>query len=379
MTPHKTGCLMLPLLAWWAAPAVAASTVNLSYEVPGAGTAPGSCPSQQQFVAALRSRGVHLDSAEVADRARSVEVRIRNVSGAYVGKLVVQPREAQAASRTVHDADCTQVVRALAMTAAIALGGNREAQTDDVSGWQDTSPAPSTAEPEPEAPKTSETPAAVQSTPVGEPRSSASPPPLRGSSFDRQDQIQVAAGTLELGGAKSYTLTAGAHLGLIPGQPMPRYDFTASMAGFFTPPQGESRLFGPVLQVRWAALGPVTTRYAGAVALETWGLEAGVNSCSAFTYDTQGWTALACAEFGAGWLFMDATAPGAPASAQTQGYGFGGLALDTQYNFGPWVHVGLRVGGRLNTPVRADGPDGSQLFESSPWGGYATVGLGIHF
>lgn len=378
MTPHKTGRLILPLLASWTVPAVAASAVNLSYEVPGAGAAPGSCPSQQQFVAALRSRGVQLDSAEAVERARSVEVRIRSVDGAYVGELVVQPHEAQSASRAVHDADCEQVVRALALTAAIALGGNREVQTDDVSGWQDTSAARSSTKPEPEASTTSETPAAVRPPHVAEPRSAA-PARLRGSSFDRQDKIQVEAGTLELGGAKSYTLTAGAQLGLIPGQPMPRYDLTASMAGFFTPPKGESRLFGPVLQVHWAALGPVTTRYAGAVALETWGLEAGVNACSAFTYDAQGWAALACAEFGAGWLFMDATAPNAPASAQTQGYGFGGLALDTQYNLGPWVHVGLRVGGRLNTPVRADGADGSQLFESSSWGGYATAGFGIHF
>src|SRR5690606_27194356 len=147
---------------------------------------------------------------------------------------------------------------------------------------------------------TSETPAAVRPPHLAEPRSAAAPARLRGSSFDRQDKIQVEAGTLELGGAKSYTLTAGAQLGLIPGQPMPRYDLTASMAGFSPPPKGESRLFGPVLQVHWAALGPVTTRYAGAVALETWGLEAGVNACSAFTYDTQGWAALACAEFGAG-------------------------------------------------------------------------------
>lgn len=380
MKALKTGSMLLPFLASWAVPALAAPSVSLSYEAPGGAAAPRSCPSQGQFLAALRSRGVDLESAEAAGRARSVDVRIRDVGGSYVGELVVQSREAGAASRTVHDADCNQVASGLALTAAIALGGNGDAQAADVAVWQDDmTPARSSTEPQPEASAVGETPGKAPPAPVAEPTPSTAPSRLRGNSFAREDRVQVEAGTLELDGARAYTLTAGAHSGLIPGQLMPRYDLTASVVGFFTPPKGESRLFGPVLQVHWAALGPVTTRHAGSVALETWGLEAGLNSCSAFTYDTEGWVALACAEFGLGWLFMDATAPGAPASTQSRGYGFGGLALDTQYNLGPLVHIGLRVGGRLNTPVRADGPDGSQLFESSPWGAYATFGFGIHF
>jgi hypothetical protein len=204
---------------------------------------------------------------------------------------------------------------------------------------------------------------------------------LRGSSFDPRESVSVPAGTLQFEGARAFTLTAGAAFGLIPGKVVPRYELNTSLASFLGLPGGESRLFGPLLQGHWAVLGPVTTRYADGVTLDSWGIEVGINSCSALTYDTAGWVALLCAEFGAGWLFASGKVSGAAASAfaEQPGYGYGGVSFDVQYNFGSWAHLGLRTGGRTSTHLSVDSPDGTRLFESSPWGGYATVGFGLHF
>jgi hypothetical protein len=367
MLPRHVSHLLLPLsVALSPAPASAAA-VSLSYRVPE------GCPAQQEFIQALRERGAALDSAGATARARAVDVVIRRVDGAYVGQLTVHSLDMgspdrDAATRTVHDADCAEVVSGLALTAAIALGGGQAA----------AEPAPF-LEPDP-------VPSADTGTNTPPRAVSVAPAPaepvrrLRGSSFGLQDSVSVAAGTLQLEAARAYTLTAGATFGLIPDKVVPRYELNASLASFLGLPGGESRLFGPLLQVHWAALGPVTTRHAG-VMLDSWGLEAGINSCSALTYDTAGWVALLCAEFGAGWLFSNGKVSGAAASEfeEQPGYGYGGVGFDVQYNFGSWAHLGLRAGGRLSTQLSVDSPDGTRLFESSPWGGYATIGFGLHF
>ena len=95
-----------------------------------------------------------------------------------------------------------------------------------------------------------------------------------------------------------------------------------------------------------------------------------------------------CASARARWRTRATSIPIRPATTRSNapsefdassGYGYGGLGIDLQYNFSSWAHAGVRAGGRLSTPLRADMPDGTRLFESSAWGGYAGAGLGVHF
>lgn len=367
----------LPLLALAVASVAAdaaASTLSLRYDAPGVqAPAPSSaCPSAAEFRQAIEARGVDFEAPGVAARASSIDVSIRYVGGQYVGELSVQAPDGVAASRVVHDARCDAVASGLAVTAAIALGGKEL--------FSMSRDAPVEAEPAAVSDAAVEAPTDAAG---GSAADAAELPELehrlRGSSFGQPNELVVDAGELRFEGARAYTLTAGATLGPIPGQLMPRYDLTASLASFVMPPGAESRLFGP-LQVHWAVHGPVQARYAGDVTLEAWGLEAGIDSCSAFTYDTLGWVALACAEFGAGWLFAETRGPSAAERASvTRGYGFGGLAFDAQFNLGSMLHVGARVGGRFMTPFSLEAPDGTGLFDSSMLGAYATIGFGLHF
>lgn len=354
----------------------AASTLSLRYEAPSS-----ACPSTAEFRQAIQARGVELEAPEVAARVSSIEVSIRHAGGEFVGELSVRAPDGGAASRVVHDARCDAVASGLAVTAAIALGGNVAAGQGLIVLDRDAVGAEAGAAASEAGAAASEAPAA--SGDASDSSGDEAEPPereqrLRGSSFGQPSEMRVDAGELRFEGARAYTLTAGATLGPIPGQLMPRYDLTASLASFVTPPGAESRLFGP-LQVHWAVQGPVQARYPGEVTLDAWGLEAGIDSCSAFTYDTLGWVALACAEFGAGWLFAETRGPSAERASVTRGYGFGGLAFDGQYNLGSRLHVGVRVGGRMMTPFSVEAPDGTGLFDSSMFGAYATVGFGLHF
>lgn len=207
-----------------------------------------------------------------------------------------------------------------------------------------------------------------------------STPRLTGSSFAGLDpEMPVEAGTLRFAAARSWTSYAGVAAGVLPGRLVPRLELAATLASFVVAPGGETRLFGPLVQVNWAVLAPTRSRHAGDVALDVWGMEAGLSSCSALTYDTRGWVALACAEFGVGSLFVEAESADGRRRSDQPGYGYAGLALDLQYNLSSWAHVGARVGGRMKTRMELDGPDGGRLFETASWGARATLGFGLHF
>jgi hypothetical protein len=269
------------------------------------------------------------------------------------------------------------------MTAAIALGASGSAMAasavvEEAGGLENSFDTPFSAPTEPREGGEAHARAEISGSPPDESIVISEPEPrLRGSSFGQPAALLVDAGELRFDGARAYTFTVGAALGPIRGQILPRYDLTASLASFVTPPGGESSLFGP-FQVHWAVLGPMQMSYADD-SVDAWGLETGGDACSAFTYDTGGWVALACAEFGAGWLFAEVSSGSGRRASQTRGYGFGGLAFDGQYNLGSLLHVGLRAGARLITPFSAEAPDGTRLFDSSTFGAYATLGFGLHF
>ena len=203
---------------------------------------------------------------------------------------------------------------------------------------------------------------------------------LHASTFGSANSVAVKAGTLRFDCAHSYTLGAGAMLGPLAGVPVPRFDFTGSLASFVTPPAAHSHLVGPILQVGWSWLGPATRASQG-LQTRLLGLQAGLRACSAIDYDSEGLVLLVCSEFNVGWLNLRTTdAQGKVTQSKDLGFGSAGLGLDLQYNLGGLLHADLRLGGTLQPgTVSAERPDGSRIFKSSPFGGYATLGLGLHF
>jgi hypothetical protein len=59
--------------------------------------------------------------------------------------------------------------------------------------------------------------------------------------------------------------------------------------------------------------------------------------------------------------------------------GSAGLGADLQYNLGPLFHVDLKLGGEFAWSITPRRPDGSVLFESRLFSGYALAGFGIQY
>jgi hypothetical protein len=254
---------------------------------------------------------------------------------------------------------------ALSVVTAIALGGPGSESPPE---GPVSEPAPQKGAPDP-APK--------KADPKPEPTTK---PRLQGSTFRREEKVEVGAGTLRFDRAYSYTLAAGAEFGLIPSLVLPRYEFTASVANFVTTPAGSSHIVGPVLQVGWSFLGPGT--YAnGEFSTHVYGLQAGVKPCSAISYDSQGMVLLICSEFSVGAMALETKdADGKVVQSKEAGFGTAGLGLDAQYNLSSLLHVGLRLGGRMQFGgISAERPDHSEIFKAPLFGGYAVAGLGLHF
>ncbi len=326
--------------------------------------APEACPNQAYFVAKLADRGGRLQGAESAARVERLEVVIeQDAESTYSGTLLVTAPEGSSTSREIHDPDCAKVVTGLAVVAAIALGGHEEG----------TQEAPAPAPAEPETPRPADAPRIFPPPSTPEPR-------LRGSSYGQPDSVEVSAGTLRFERDRRLTLSGGVDYGFIPELPMPRFDLSTSLGEFVVTPSGASRLVGPVLQIRWTMYGPASRTEDGRET-EALGFGAGVALCSAITYDDGGLSVLGCGEFDVGSMAVETTEADGASSKKNSGFGTAGVSLDAEYSLGKLVHVGLRLGGRVQMgAVDANERGGQQDSDSSVFlGGYGTIALGLHF
>jgi hypothetical protein len=338
-----------------------AAPVTLRFE------APAGCPSEAEFVAAVGERGANFDGPEAEARAGSLAVEVATTPAGFTGRLRVESPAGVSDVREVRDAQCAEVVRGLAVVAAIALGAQPSKE-------QEPAMTASAAAPEAQA-LAAEPP--KQPAPVAE-----GPRRLRGATFPQVDRVDVPAGRLHFDSDRSYSLMAGAEFGMFPGFVMPRFDFSGSLANFVTTPAGGSHLVLPVIQLRGSLSTGGVRRFADyethAVAFRI-----GVDICSLASYDSEGWVFMLCAEVGGGYASLRTRSlPGRPAYYQKKegGFAYAGLAFDTRYNLGSLLHVGLRVGGTGQFgSLSAERQDGSQLFETNWLGGYAIGGIGIHF
>lgn len=332
--------------------------------------APPGCPAEAEFRASVVERGGRFDGPEAEARVRGLSVRVVEANGGFLGSLRVEEPSGASDVREVRDAACAEVVRGLAVVAAIALGSEPEA-------GDRFAPPETSAEPREDATVGAPVPPAP-TAPPSEPK-----PHLIGSSYKRLPRVkEVEAGTVRFDSPRSYTLTAGFEYGLVPKLVLPRIDFMTTLANFVTTPDGQSRMVGPIIQIHWSWAGPATRRFADHET-RAMALRVSADLCGAPTYDSDGFVLLLCAELGGGVAFLRTRSlPDRSAYEQEKnaGFGFGALAADARYNLGSVVHVGVRAGMTLQLgDVTAESASGRQLFKSSTFGAYGVAGIGVHF
>jgi hypothetical protein len=297
---------------------------------------------------------------------RSIDISIHESTQGFEGSLRLEAKEGPKAVREVHAQLCSEVASGLAIVAAIALGGAPEQSAPEPEGQQSPTKPVATAQ--------ERTPTlAPDARPDAKPR-------FVTSSFKHDPIVDVQAGPLRFDRVRNYTLGAGADFGLLPGLLVPRYEFSISLANLVTPPSMHSYLVGPILEVFWTVFGPGSVHHQG-FTTRAFGFEAGVRSCSAFTYDSQGLTLLGCGEFGVGGLGMDTKdLLGVTARDKSTGFGTAGLVLESQYRFGSVFLLDLRLAGRAQLGgLSAERADGSEIFGAQLFGAYAQLGLGLQF
>ncbi|HEY3256993.1 MAG TPA: hypothetical protein VGJ91_23715 [Polyangiaceae bacterium] len=334
-------------------PAQAADRVALAYD------ATAGCPSEADFKAAVEGRGGHFAGPGAPGAPLALQVSITRQTGGFRGQLQAMNEDATSAEREVHGATCQEVVDALAVVSATAL--NPEAES-------------------PAAPSAPAAPApAVIAVPTPAP-APASEGHLRATDHVSNAKIPVEAGTLRFDLARALTLSGGVELGLLPHTVLPRYDLALTAASLVTTPGGKTFMNGIILRLRLSYLGQATYK-ADDARSEVQGLAFALSTCWSPIYDTRGWVALLCGEYGAGALdIRSKDLNGTQTQRKGAGIGFAGLGVDTQYNLGSLFHVGFKLGADFFVDsFGAERPDGSSIFRSSQFAGYGMLGFGAHF
>jgi hypothetical protein len=349
----RSSTLALLGILLWAAELRAADAVQLEY------TAVDGCATEASFRAAVTERGGQFDVARSPDSPEKLQVSIERAERGFRGSLQSWSGGSSSSVRELHGASCQEVLDALAVVGALALrAGDRAA----------SAPTPP-AEPKPET------------IPVAIPAPAPDPPHrLRASGSVGNQRVQVSAGTLSFEKVRGVSLFAGAELGLLPKTLVPRLDLSFDAANFVTTPSGKSYLDGVLPRIRLSYFGQ-TSEHSGDASATLEGASFGMALCWSPTYDTRGFAALLCLEYGAGVLKVASKdTSGGETRHKTTGFGSAGAGLETHYNLGSLFHVGLKLGAdALINPVSAERADGSQIFHSSSFAGYGMLGFGLHF
>jgi len=336
-------------------PAKAADHVALAYDIAA------GCPSETDFKAAVEGRGGHFAGPSSPGSAWALRVSIVADAAGFRGTFQATNEDATSAVREVHGVTCLEVVDALAVVSATAL--NPQAESKPPASPQQ--PALLTAKPKPEP----------------EPKTTAfSQGRVRATEALLNAQVPVEAGTLRFDYARALTLFAGAEFGMVRGTVIPRYDMSFSGAPLITTPGGKSYLHGAIPRLRLSYLGQATHE-TGEMRSEFRGVEFALGVCRSPIYDTRGLVLLLCAEYGAG-LMNIRTKDGQGNQIQDKStvIGFAGLGIESQYNLGSLLHVGLKLGADfMVNSFSAEHTDGSRIFESSLVAGYGMLGFGVHF
>jgi hypothetical protein len=324
--------------------------------------APEGCPTEAQFIAAVRARGARIERDARKDNGRKMDVSIQRDEGGFSGSFQVREADAVSGARELRATRCVEVTNGLAVVTAIALAQDKE-------GVAAASPS-SVGSP------SGAVPATAPSLPVpAEPKHD-----FRKSGDVFTKDIEVNAGTLRFESLAPFTVSAGGTVGLVPSLLLPRYDVGIFRANFATLPNALTYLVGPILRARVSWLGDATYRSSDSSTTAR-GWSFGMSGCRAPAYDTRGLVVLGCIEYSAGIMLLDTkNAAGTSTQSKTMGMAMLGIGIESEYNLGAHFHLDLKIGGELSlNKLTAERPDGSQIFHSQPFSAHALLGVGVHF
>ena len=357
----------MPLAALlWGGHAVAASA-RLSYE------APSGCATHDQFEARVAERGEHFDP-RANDELRVV---VAERADGFHGSLQVVGPHGESNLRSLTGKGCEEVVAALVVVSAIAL-------RDDPS-----TPSTSSEQP-PIVPAENETTTLAAPAPKAPALESAtrSPKPVPANShtprlrstnwFPAVGARHVKEGTLRLDLARSFTLFAGGELGILPSTVVPRFDLSFDSASFVTPPDGQTVRTGVIPRFHVSYLGPGTYHH-DSTQVDVHGVSAALGLCLSPYFDSLGFTALICVEYGIGALDFKSSR-GGENNSHTLALQTVGIGLETRYRLGSTFHVAMKwqldvVPGN----AQVNGTDGTPILDSPLLKGYGMLGLGASF
>lgn len=192
---------------------------------------------------------------------------------------------------------------------------------------------------------------------------------------------ETSDGPLRLQTHLAFDAHFGLTMGLLPGQPVPRFDVTARTALFLTAPGDRAFLMGFIPRLRFNAHLPQEEQVdSSLVGLSGFGF--GIGGCLSPYYDPKGVVVLACADYGGEQYLLDASYP-----EQGMGYIYEtwankfNLSLEVEYHVGSHFFVGGRGG--VETNSYPNGVSFSEedvaLFEPGAMTGFVTGGVGLQF
>ena len=312
-------------------------------EAPGVSyRAPPACPTQAAFLEHLRSR---LGASPAAGGSgRGLDVQIIVSGDRYAGRLSLIAADGRSTNKTLSDADCGELVDALALVAALALETDGVEHVVPDPGHAPAVPAPAPA-PSP-APAPPPPPLAPPPPPASSPAPAPTAPPLTRPPASAPTQVPAPESTPALAPVpapdstptpaleSSSTSMSGPRLGV-------------ALAGFAATGPAPTPLFGPALTLRlvWRAAGLLrpTLELGGAASFSLDAAEA--KGTAAFEW----WTARAIA-----YLLQASPGGGVVLRGGVAG-DFGALLAHGSHTASPatssrpWASLGLAAG--LEVPI----------------------------
>jgi len=216
-------------------------------EAPGVSyRAPAACPAQETFLEHLRSRVGASQAARGS--GRGLDVQIVLAGDRYVGRLSLIAADGRSTNKTLDDADCGELVDALALVAALAL------ETD---GVEHDAPDPGRA-PSVLAPVRAPTPAPAQAPTSAPAPAPPAPAPAPAPASLAPAPAPAQAHAPESAPAPAPDSTPAPALASLPASgSMSGPRLGIALAGFAAAGPAPTPVFGPALTLRlmWPAAG----------------------------------------------------------------------------------------------------------------------------
>lgn len=346
-------CLILPTFAH------AGESTKLDF------MAPEDCGSEQDFMSAVAAREGQITESGAA--ARTLHVKIDHVEGNFVGTLSLVNASETFGPREFQGESCAEVIDALALVAATALKESDEAAIER------------TKQPEPPTEAPAKEPAKEEARPE-QPRSRQ----FSGRSKWGRDDVAVPAGIVRFNPIFAVNVQETFSYGPIPKTMLYTTNIVFELANTVTTPDGQQRITGPMLRLRYGMSLPEVNYLAGGMKYGIGLQSVAMGICWSPYYNTQGLVLTGCGEVGFQHVGVAAPDELTEESSKDLEQSFIlptlGAVLEARYNLIGKFHVGANLGfqGEMaRESVQAF--DGTPLFRTLPYAASASLFLGLHF